>query len=103
MAKTQVLLKIIVNLKGFFIGIYNFSLFFWFPLFTSLWSVRRGLVWFRGNTGERFRLETTFNGIKEYFHGYVQHWGVAGFEDERIETENEIMNIDHENRMTEED
>ena len=27
MAKTQVLLKIIVNLKGFFIGIYNFSLF----------------------------------------------------------------------------
>ena len=23
-------------------------------------------------TGERFRLETTFNGIKEYFHGYVQ-------------------------------
>ena len=23
-------------------------------------------------TGERFRLETTFNGIKEYFHEYVQ-------------------------------
>ena len=30
------------------------------------------MVWFRGNTGERFRLETTFNGIKEYFHGCVQ-------------------------------
>ena len=25
------------------------------------------------------------------------------FEDERIETENEIMNIEHENRITEED
>ena len=72
MAKTQVLLKIIVNLKGFFIGIYNFSLFSGFRCLQAYGVYGGGLVWFRGNTGERFRLETTFNGIKEYFHEYVQ-------------------------------
>ena len=72
MAKTQVLLKIIVNLKGFFTGIYNYSLFSGFRCLQAYGVYGGGLVWFRGNTGERFCLETTFDRIKENFHGYVQ-------------------------------
>ena len=40
-----------------------------------------GRIWFGSETykpGEKFHLKTTFDGTKEYFHDYVQHWGVAG-------------------------
>ena len=62
----------IVNLKGFFIGICIFHVFSGFRCLQAYGVYGGGLVWFGGISGERFRLETTFDGIKEYFHGNVQ-------------------------------